>query len=213
MINLERGQFERALPQLERRVAITRSHGSEPTISLGWALVNLANTERFLGRAGAAEVHAQEATAVFRKTLGESHPSLIHPIAILAWAMSVQGEKGAEELMRQGEAIQQKLLAPDNYEHAVGLTFLGFVLMNEGKLGEARQDLARALEIRRKNFAAPNWRIAETAGFLGESIARQGQRDAARPLLEESLDTFSRLYGPGNVRAREAQIRLERWGR
>ena len=48
----------------------------------------------------------------------------------------------------------------------------------------------RRSSVRRRTFAAPNWRIAETAGWLGETLAREGRRAEALPLLQESADTF-----------------------
>ena len=99
----------------------------------------------------------------------------------------------------------QAPLPPDNYERAVGLTFLGFVLMKKHDLVEARGALERALALRRSAFKSPNWRIGETAGWLGEVLAMQGDRKAARPLLEESLATFTTLYGPQNPRTLDAR--------
>ena len=72
------------------------------------------------------------------------------------------------------------------------------------------QPLDEALRLRRKQFTAPNWRIAETAGWLGEVYALRGERARARPLLQESLEAFIALYGPDNPRTRDAQSRWER---
>lgn len=120
-----------------------------------------------------------------------------------------RGVGAAEATARKAVAVQSQLPA-DNIERAVGLTFLGFVLMKQHQLVEARQVLERALELRRPAFTPPNWRIAETAGWLGETLALQGARDRARPLLEESLSTFTTLYGDANPRTTDARLRIER---
>ena len=114
--------------------------------------------------------------------------------------------------MRRGVAVQATL-AEGHYERAVGLTHMGFVLMHRGKLEEAVKALREALALRRKAFAAPNWRIAETEGFLGEALARMGCRTEARPLLESSTATLERMYGPGNARSQEARRRQQQWTR
>ena len=75
------------------------------------------------------------------------------------------------------------------------------------------QALARALDIRRAQFEPPNWRIAETAGFLGETLARLGRTDEGVALMRESVDAFTALYGPANPRTEDARRRLERWAR
>jgi tetratricopeptide (TPR) repeat protein len=210
---LERGQFERAASELERAAAISRATFKDTSMPRAWALVNLANAYRFLGRNDEVLRTAEESYEQFKGALGEGHYSTVHPLAFIAYAKALRGDPDAEAVARKAVAVQASLPG-DHYERAVGLSFLGFVLMHEqnrGGLPEARAVLERALELRRKAFAAPNWRIAETAGWLGEAIARQGDRAAGRPLLEESAAMFTTLYGTDNPRAVDALARLARW--
>ena len=176
---------------------------------LAWALVNLANAYRFLGRNDDVLRTAEESYAQFKGALGEGHFSTVHPLAFIAYAKAIRGDQDAETIARKAVAVQATL-PRDNYERAVGLTFLGFVLLQKRELAEARAVLEQGLELRRKAFKAPNWRIAETGGWLGEVLAMQGHREAARKLLEESLATFNTLYGPQNPRTLDAQDRLSR---
>ena len=209
LIYLERGEFQRAASAQEHAVTLGRSDPSG-ALALGWALTNLANTYRFLGRVDEVRTTAEESLVHMRQALGETHFSLIHPIAFIAWVKALRGEPDAEALIREGVALQQQLPA-DHFERAVGLTFLGFVLTEQGRYADAVAALERALELRRAHFKAPNWRIAETAGFLGEALARQGHASQARALLVESRDTFLRLYGSSNPRTVDAEQRLARW--
>jgi serine/threonine-protein kinase len=206
LIHLERGHYDRAAAELERAIAIARATYTGHSIPVGWSLVNLANTYRFLGDVDRLAINARDGYDHLRATLGESHYSLVHPLALMAYAKAMRGEADADEIARRAIAVQEQLPS-DHYERAVGLTFLGVVLMQQGRLTDARQALERALALRRAGFKAPNWRIAETAGYLGAVLARMGNRSAAEPLLDESLETFTKLYGSSNPRTLEAATR------
>jgi serine/threonine-protein kinase len=212
LVYIERGEFERAASELERSVAISRANFSEASIPLGWALVNLANVYRFLGESAKVLRTATESYDQMRATMGDSHYSLIHPLALMAYGQALARDPAAEDTIRRGLALQHQL-PPDHHERAVGLTFLGFVLAERGRLDEARTALERALAIRHRQFQAPNWRIAETAGLLGEVLARQGDTRTATRLLQESVQAFEAIYGATNVRTTRAQAALERWAK
>jgi tetratricopeptide (TPR) repeat protein len=168
---------------------------------------------RFLGRYDDSLRVSRQALDAMRASLGEDNPSLIHPIALVAFGMSLRNEPGAEELIRLGVALQDKGLPADHMERAVGWTFLGIVLMNQSKLPEAERWLRNALELRRKAFRPPNWRLAETAGYLGEVLARGGRREEARPLLEDSAKEYEQVLGRDIALTKDAQARLARWER
>jgi eukaryotic-like serine/threonine-protein kinase len=208
----DRGRFAEAAQWLERAADISRASFTGTSMSLGWVLVNLANVYRFQGEIDKSLAAATESLAQFEGALGPTHVSTIHPLAAIAYAKAAKGEPDAESFIRRGLANQTSL-PDDHYERAVGLNYLGFVLMKAGRLTEARDALERALAIRRRVFPSPNWRISETASWLGEVLALQGLRDPARVLLEESASTFAALYGDENQRTREARERLARLSR
>jgi serine/threonine-protein kinase len=209
LVYLERGQFQQAAERLERAAAISRASASGTSVALGWSLVNLAIAYRFLGQTDEVFRIATEAYDRMREALGEGHYSLVHSLTLLGYVKAIRGEPDAEATARKAVAVQAQLPA-DHYERAVGLTFLGFVLMHEHKLAEAQRVLEEALRLRRNQFSSPNWRIAETAGWLGEVCAQRGDRARATALLQESLDAFTTLYGSDNPRTREAQARWDR---
>jgi serine/threonine protein kinase len=209
LVYLERGQFEQAAEQLDRAIAISRPTATKSSVALGWSLVNLAIAYRFLGETDRTFDVATEAYDRMRESLGDENYSLVHSLTLLAYVKAIRGEPDAEAMARKAVALQAQL-PTDHYERAVGLSFLGFVLMREGKLQEAEHALDEALRLRRQHFAAPNWRIAETAGWLGEVCAMRSDRARATALLQESLETFTTLYGPDNPRTRDAQQRWDR---
>ncbi|MFN7931717.1 MAG: serine/threonine-protein kinase [Bryobacteraceae bacterium] len=211
LVYIEQGRFDKAIERLEKAAALTRGAHREPRVPLAWTLANLGLIYLWTGKHDAAQRNAAESLKVFEATLGKEHPATIHPIATLAHSMALQSGRDAEALMRRGVAVQAAALGEGHYERAVGLTHLGFVLMQIGKPGEAVQVLRDALALRKKTFQAPNWRLAETEGFLGEALARTGQAGEARPLLERSAAGFEQVYGAANPRTQDARQRLERW--
>lgn len=211
LVFLERGRFEDAARWLERSAAISRTTLKDVSMPLAWALVNLSNTYRFLGRPDDSLAAAEESLRQFEGALGPSHYSTIHPLASMAFVKAQRGDADAEAVIRRGIANQASL-PPGNFERAVGLSFLGYVLLQKNDLAGARAALSDALAMRRAAFTAPNWRIAETAGWLGEVLAREHRVEEARSLLHESLDTFQALYGADNPRTADARDRLARSG-
>ncbi len=209
MVHLERGRFDQAAAELERAIPIIRANARGSSISLAWALVNLANAYRFLGRNDDMLRTALEGADRMSEALGRDHFAMVHALSFVAFGKALKGEPDAESIARRAVAVQSSL-APDHYERAVGLTFLGATLTLTGKPGEAVRALDEALTLRRARFAGPNWRIAETAGFLGQALAAAGERARARDLLDESLSMFTTLYGVDNPRTVEARTRRER---
>jgi serine/threonine-protein kinase len=207
LVYLERGEFEAAARQLERAASISRANFKDASTPLAWSLVNLANAYRFLGRYDDMQRAAEESYEQFKGALGESHFSTVHALVFIAYGKARRGEPDAEAIVRRAIANQSRLPV-DHYERAVSLGFLGFVLMQKGQLLEAKQALERALEIRRATFKDPNWRIAETEGWLGETLVKLGDRGSGSALLEKSHGTFTILYGPKNPRTTEARERL-----
>ncbi|MBS1826333.1 MAG: protein kinase [Acidobacteria bacterium] len=212
LVYIEQGRFEKAIERLELAAAAGKAAPGGPRVALAWTLTNLGLIYLWTGHLDAALRNAAEALRLFESTLGKDSPATVHPIMTMAGAMALRGDAAAETLMRRGVAVQSTLAA-GHYERAVGLTHLGFVLMHRGKLDEAVKVLNEALALRRKAFVAPNWRIAETEGFLGEALARMGRGAEARPLLESSAATFEQIYGPANARAQDARRRMQQWTR
>jgi hypothetical protein len=211
LVYQERGDYQMAMQYLERAAKNARlAKSAEP---LGNALLNLSVVQRYLGQPDATLRSAQEAYSALTDALGPSHSLTAQTLLMIGYAKSMLGESDAEDFGRRGLAIEEAQLPPGHFERAVGLGYLGFILMRNGKLPEARQKLTESLDIRRRSFKAPNFRIADSAGWLGETIARQGDRATARPLLDESYQTFLTLYGPTNPRTLDAQTRRDRWSK
>ncbi|MBL8174940.1 MAG: protein kinase [Bryobacterales bacterium] len=213
LVFIEQGRFTEAIARLEKAAASSRAAHREPRVPLAWTLANLGLIYLWTGQHEAARRNAAESLGLFEATLGRDHPATIHPIMTLAHVTSARNPSQAEALMRRGVAAQAAALDEGHFERAVGLTHLGFVLMRGANPQEAVKPLRLALALRKKTFQPPNWRIAETEGFLGEALARTGRRVEAKPLLESSAAGFAEVYGTTNPRTQDALARLQHWGR
>ena len=208
LVHIERGKFENA----ERLLRLALDERGDSNVEAeGWALTNLASVYRMMGAAEKAEPVAASALGKFEAAFGTDSPRLVNPAFLLAWAMAERGRAvDAERLLRRTMQFQ-KALPPEHFERSLAAHFLGLVLLRQGRLAEARKESEFALAVRRKVFRGPNWRIAETAGLLGEILVRLGENEAGGRLLAESAADFESVFGPGNFRAREAKERLRRW--
>ncbi len=205
-----RGEWQRSRQLLERAVALARARANESPEALGWAALNLAIVERVLDRPAVVKSLAMESIAAFRAGLGEASPPAAQAMTQLAWASARLKEPEAERWAREAVAIEAAKLPPGHPEHAVGLTWLGYVLLQKDELTEARTTLERALEIRRGTAPSQDWRTHPATGFLGEVLVRQGETETGLALLREASKALTAQFGASNERTLDAQQRLVR---
>jgi uncharacterized protein HemY len=138
---------------------------------------------------------------------------LAQPLTQLAWAKVERGLPGAEADARQAFALQNRSLQRDHPDRAVSLTWLGYVLLRQNQLAEARTHLEEAIALRRKAFPAVDWRTLPATGVLAEVRIRSGQRAEGLKLLGEQVTALERAFGKDNPRTRDAREVWERYSR
>ena len=177
---------------------------------LAWALVNLANTYRFLGEIDKSLAAATESLAQFEGALGANHFSTIHPLASIAYAKAVRGDPDAEAFDRRGIANQASLPA-DNYERAVGLNFLGFVLLQTRGARQARRGARTgARRCGGGRLRRPTGESPKPPAGSARCCARRARGPLDRALLRESVDDVPDALRPGNARNGRCAARLVR---
>lgn len=206
-----RGEFHRQKSTLEKAVAVARARRAEAPDSLGWASLNLAVAGRILDEPALVRASALESISAFREASGPDSPPEAQALTQLAWAKVRLSEADAESTARKALAIQTARLPKDHNELAVGLTWLGYVLLEKGKLAEARLLLDQAVSVRKRTFPSQDWRTSPAAGFLGEAMVRLGEKASGEVLLRECRDALRKQFGDLNPRTRDAQARLDRW--
>lgn len=210
LVYQERGEWERSRRILEKATLRARNQRDAAPEALGWAALNLAVVNRVLDRPEQARSAAIESIEAFRVALGTESAPEAQGLALLAWAHARLRDAAAETTARRAHAIQASRLPAGHLDQAVSLTWLGFVLLEKGKLSEARPLLERAIEIRRAKAPQQDWRTAPAALFLAELMARQGDVERGRAMLSESVEQLVKLFGAENVRVQDARNRLAR---
>lgn len=210
LVYQERGEWDRSRQILEKATMRARAQRDSAPEALGWAALNLAVVNRILERPEQVRAAANEAIEAFRIAMGADSPPEAQSLTQLAWAQVRTQDGSAESTARRARAIQAAKLPPGHLDQAVSLTWLGYVLLEKGKLAEARPLLERAIEIRRSKAPHQDWRTAPAALFLAELLARTGEVERGRRMLTESAEQLAKLFGPVNSRVLDAQERLRR---
>ena len=162
--------------------------------------MNLATVARILDKPGDAKAAAIESIAAFTESMGDSSPTVAQGLTQLAWAKVRLGEPGAEDDARKALTIENAVYPKDHYERAVGLTWLGFVLLQQqGRLNEARTQLEEAVALRKK--ASPSgWQTSPAVTFLAEGLIRQGAGTEGIAMLDGQVQALTSLHGKDSVR-------------
>ncbi|WP_293368383.1 tetratricopeptide repeat protein [Nevskia sp.] len=129
-------------------------------------------------------------------------------------AMTLMHLKRAPEalpLAREALAIDQRTVGPDHPDTLVHTLNLALVADAAGAATEAEQLARMALAGARRVYRNGEWDLGWFAYKTGSLLAAHGRKAEARPLLAESLDTYTRALGPDNdntLKARDALAHL-----
>jgi hypothetical protein len=91
------------------------------------------------------------------------------------------------------------------------LVLLGRCRMGRGDPAGAEEPLREGLALRRRNLPPDHWLIASSESQLGESLAAQGKRAEAEPMLVAGYEGLKSRFGSDSPRVREAAERLQRF--
>jgi serine/threonine-protein kinase len=171
-----------------RRRRLTENH---PLVARSTS--QLAASLAAQGRYGEAETVGRQAAALSHAHSGPANEDILMPIRSLATILSDEGALAeAESLFRQ--TIQAGALVENPLERSVWYAGLGWVLFQEDRMSEAEVSYRQALEA--AAIAGPrNLRKAKILAKYGELETAEGQYEAARATLEESLAIFRSSSG------------------
>ncbi|MEM1204926.1 MAG: serine/threonine-protein kinase [Acidobacteriota bacterium] len=113
----------------------------------------------------------------------------------------------ARGLLDEALALRSGLGRPP--ETARELDALGLLLLDEGNLEAAEEQVRLALDLRREHFGDDHPEVAESLNSLGRVHLAQGNPAAAEPHLRRSLDIRRRTLGPDS---REVSVGLNNLG-
>jgi len=182
------GDFETALPLLERAVATRREALGPHDALVGESLNMLGVLFKETGEFEKAERLFADALAIRRRSLGEGDPLVAESINNLAIVYANTGRfDDARHQYEQALAIREKTLGSDHEMYARTLVNIGTMHFRLGEYADARPYYERALGIQEAALGANHPRLLHTMNNLGTTLDLLGETARAREILERAL--------------------------
>ena len=186
-----RGEFERALPILERSLKLI-----EPLPDTGDDLLTKANLYWGLGVSYQALLKHEQAIRALDRSLalnerlkGKEDPELVATLTAIANLHSIQRRPlDAIPLLQRALAISEKTFGTNSLEAAQALADLGGTWKSAQNFNVALSCLKRSLDIREGLLPPTDDAVASAFGNLGSLYVDWGRYPEAIPLLERSVD-------------------------
>jgi serine/threonine protein kinase len=191
------GLSEKALPLLQRALALGRRSLGPEHVLLAQSLNNLGVLHREMGHAALGEPLLREAVAMRRHVLGPRHQDVAITLVELSRALADQGRIGeAEPLSREALAIRREVFGDEHRETATSKRDLGSILLRRGDIAGAEPLLRENVDttVRLLGPAHPN--SASAMASLAQLLGAKGDPAAAEPFAEQAVEANRRTFGP-----------------
>jgi serine/threonine protein kinase len=190
------GLQTKALPLLERALAIGRRTFGSQNERVAQSLNDLGVLERQLGHPAEAEPLLVESLAIRRRVLGNDRNEVAITLVELGRVMRERGRAAeAEGPIREALAIRQRIYGDEHQETATSKSELGLLLWDRGDVAGAeplfRQNLATTERILGADY--PNVGAAKRS--LAQVLIEKGDTAGAETLLRESLEIERQAFG------------------
>jgi CHAT domain-containing protein/tetratricopeptide (TPR) repeat protein len=203
-LNARQGEFEKALPYLERSQRLTA-----PLPDNEENLVTKANLYWGLGMSYKSLLKPEQAIQAFNeslklkeKLLGADDPSLVELLIIVGDLHSAQQRPlDAIPLLERALAISEKAFGKESAETARVLASLGNTEDQAGHFEAALDCLKRSLQIREKTLQPTDPQVATALHNLGSSYAGHGDYQQGIPLLERGVELMEKSYVPNDAQS------------
>lgn len=186
-INLDR-RYGDALALLTEAVAIGREDPTQGA-QLILSLQSLGRVNRFLGRFQEDEAAQREAFGLLTRLNGEANPTTASQRAI--WAQSLLGAGRSEEAYEHSRQALREMrrFAPEPASPMLwtNLSVAANAACMTGRYAECETLVREALKALGPNPAAADLRFIDARAVLALSLAGQGRRAEALPVIEETL--------------------------
>ena len=199
------GIYDRALPLIERGLALRREVLGADHLDVTASLTHLGATFAVTGDYGRAESLHREALDIRRKRLGNEHLEVADSLSHLAITLWYQGRyEEAEHLQRQALDLQRELLDEDDLAVSTSLSNLATIFFARGEVRAAEEFSRESLDIERKVLGDDHPNVATTLHNLGASLAQQKSHEAAELLFREALEIRRKVFGEEHPDVAEA---------
>jgi eukaryotic-like serine/threonine-protein kinase len=193
------GKVREAEPTLREAVALLESQAQPGDPMRSTLHNNLGDLLRELGDLGGAREELQLAHTLAIDAFGPDHPDVAMPLNNLGLVelMGLRFE-AAEVHLREALRIRERALRLRHPLLTGTLSNLGVALRRQGKLDEAREVYARALEIVGPAGGPPHLDRAPVLASLGLVASAQGDLDEALTRYDEAIAEWEAASAPSH---------------
>ncbi len=193
----EKGYFLEAIAPAEKAVAIRERFLEPQHEDVAAALTTLGEIRSTLIDLGQAKTFLERALEIRRSLFGSSHPKVAESLTKLGALTYAAGDfVQAIRLLEQSLKIREQALGHAHPDVAVSLTHLAIAQRGMSRLSQASASAEQAITILRTTQPSRPIDLAVAVNVAGNILARSGNFEHARSLLEESLHLFEQAAGP-----------------
>jgi len=195
-VYLSMGEADKALPLLDRSLALRRDLYGPDDVLTASSMHSLAKARRDKGEYEEAENLLRAALAIQQRKLGADHESVAAALYDLGWLLTARGEwDAAERIYRQSLDIYVATGRERDRGATTVMDGLATVLMYKGDYAAAETLYRRALAINRELRGADHPDVAVELMSLAVTLQGQSRLAEAEPLFLESIDILRRVNG------------------
>jgi tetratricopeptide (TPR) repeat protein len=146
---------------------------------------------RELGRTEEADTLVRRGLDVRRRARGAVHEEVAQSLRNLGLLLlDRRAFTEAESAFEEAVSIGSEVYPPDHPRRAELLVGQGRLFLEWNRTAKAESVLREALEMRRSKLGVERPATAEAEALVGVGLARQDERDRARPLLQHASVWF-----------------------
>jgi serine/threonine protein kinase/tetratricopeptide (TPR) repeat protein len=157
-----------------------------------------------------AEANAREVLAARRRVLGPAHPDTIGSITVLSGILGGQGQFDEAVPLAEEAVVTADAILGQDHRAAIGARHnLGVVLLSAGRADESIEFLRATAESCERIYGPLDPETLSILHDLGGALTSTGRLAEARPLIEDNLARFIKVYGFCHIRTAGPIGRLE----
>jgi tetratricopeptide (TPR) repeat protein/sugar lactone lactonase YvrE len=146
-----------------------------------------------------AEALWQQAADLFRRRLGDDHPSVATTLTCLGFAKFAQHHwEQARDFFERALRIRERALPSEHPDHALSLLNLAMVAVVAKGVAEPEQLTERAIGILTRSLGNDHPIVADALGNLAMWYHANGRSDEAERLQRRVLMSHERRFGPSH---------------
>jgi serine/threonine protein kinase/tetratricopeptide (TPR) repeat protein len=198
----ELGEYDKAVPQLEKTLRIRRQVLGEGDADTRRSLRELAMVYGSSGELAKACSMLLQALKGQHRTSGQLNPDALHTMTYLGEMYLKQEDfLHSEPLLREALKGQRKMLGPDQRDTLYTEDILAALCVEVEHNAEAESLLQDVLERRRGTLGALNPGTLHSLANLGSLYMRQGHFEKAEPLLRQDYEASLQQFTEQSVYA------------